>query len=323
MKFLKKFFIPHKENNFKPHLFRKTSLVSLFLIVIFVFSFTVFSRVVIDKTGMTALVLPKVLVDYANKDRQENNFQNLTINPLLEKAAKLKAQDMVNKGYFAHKSPDGHSPWYWLDQVGYDFSYAGENLAVNFNDSVDVNNAWMNSPGHKANILNGNFTEIGIATVDGMYEGRMTTFVVQFFGRPAKNQKQILKTEIVTNKVKEISLTDKKDIVTTASSSVLGASGENELYVAVQNKESENVSTTSSKSYSNFFEKILLSPTKTLSFIYIFIGIIILLGLIGLIFSEIREHHLFGVVIGVILLLLIIILSYIYKAILIEPVFVI
>jgi hypothetical protein len=105
----------------------------------------------------------------------------------------MKANDMATKGYFAHTSPEGLSPWYWFKQAGYDFVYAGENLAVNFSDSAEVDKAWMNSPGHRDNILNTKYTEVGIATANGMYQGRPTTFVVQEFGRPmTEEQKSVL-----------------------------------------------------------------------------------------------------------------------------------
>jgi hypothetical protein len=103
---------------------------------------------------------------------------------LLEAAARAKAEDMAAKSYFAHTSPEGRTPWYWLDLVGYKYAYAGENLAVDFDDSTDVTNAWMNSPGHRANIMSERYTEIGIATARGSFEGHPTVFVVQFFGRP-------------------------------------------------------------------------------------------------------------------------------------------
>ena len=73
-----------------------------------------------------------------------------------------------------------------MEKADYDFVYAGENLAINFEDSSEVSSAWMNSPKHKENILNGNFTEIGIATEKGFYNGKETIFVVQMFGSPKK-----------------------------------------------------------------------------------------------------------------------------------------
>jgi hypothetical protein len=98
----------------------------------------------------------------------------------------MKANDMAAKSYFAHTSPEGIDPWYWFNQAGYKFSYAGENLAIDFSDSDAVNSAWMNSPTHRANLLDQHYTEIGIATAQGLYQGHVTTFVVEEFGKPTE-----------------------------------------------------------------------------------------------------------------------------------------
>lgn len=132
-----------------------------------------------------AAVLPSVLVDLANEDRVRNGVGELTENPLLKKAAEEKAKDMALRGYFSHTSPDGKDPWYWFDRVGYTYHAAGENLAVHFTDSLAINSAWMASPSHRANIVNGEFTEIGIGVAIGEFEGEETIFVVQMFGRPS------------------------------------------------------------------------------------------------------------------------------------------
>jgi hypothetical protein len=92
---------------------------------------------------------------------------------------------MATKGYFAHTSPEGVTPWYWFAKAGYKFIYAGENLAVNYNQSQTVETAWLNSPTHRANIMNENFTEMGVATAVGEYNGAPATFVVELFGMPA------------------------------------------------------------------------------------------------------------------------------------------
>jgi Cysteine-rich secretory protein family len=143
--------------------------------------------VVLIRSQQYAAVVSAALVDMANGSRVENGVGGLTLNPVLQKVAQLKANDMAAKGYFAHVAPDGTDPWHWFSEAGYAFSYAGENLALDFSDSRDVSNAWMNSPTHRANILDKNFTEVGIATAQGMYQGRPTTFVVQAFGAPAKS----------------------------------------------------------------------------------------------------------------------------------------
>lgn len=137
------------------------------------------------RSGSLASVVSAVLVELTNDDRGASELGGLTISPVLAAAAQAKADDMAMKGYFAHISPDGKDSWYWFKQEGYAFTYAGENLAVDFSDSIDVERAWMNSPTHRDNILNGNFKEIGIATAQGTYKGRPTTFVVQMFGTPS------------------------------------------------------------------------------------------------------------------------------------------
>jgi uncharacterized protein YkwD len=135
-------------------------------------------------TNQFASVVSSVLVDLANTDRAAYNLGGLTVNPTLTKAAQAKADDMAAKGYFAHNSPDGVDSWHWFKQAGYDFQHAGENLAVDFSDSADVERAWMNSPTHRDNILNNKYTEVGIATASGFYQGKPTVFVVQMFGSP-------------------------------------------------------------------------------------------------------------------------------------------
>lgn len=129
-------------------------------------------------------IYASVLVNLTNKDRVAANVGELTVNPVLELAAQMKANDMAEKGYFAHNTPDGKTPWYWIALAGYQYKHAGENLAVNFENSEDVQTAWMNSRGHFLNIVNPKFTEIGIATSTGIYKGRTAIFVVQMFGTP-------------------------------------------------------------------------------------------------------------------------------------------
>ena len=138
------------------------------------------------RSSEVAAVVSAILVDLANGDRVEGGLDELAINPILVAVAQAKANDMAMSGYFAHVSPKGTDPWHWFQEEGYEYEHAGENLAIDFSDSSDVERAWMNSPTHRNNILSGNFTEIGIATAQGMYQGRETTFVVQAFGAPSR-----------------------------------------------------------------------------------------------------------------------------------------
>jgi hypothetical protein len=184
-KHLKNYFIPHEKNDHKPHFLRKDSLA--FIIAVFVVlegAFILGSLTLFKDSNFLAAVLPSTLITLTNENRAAYKVKELKENPTLVSAAQLKAQDMAAKSYFSHTSPEGLTPWHWLDKAGYSYLYAGENLAVNFDDSKDVSDAWMKSPAHKDNIVNNHYTEIGIATSRGIYKGREVTFVVEFFGQP-------------------------------------------------------------------------------------------------------------------------------------------
>ena len=135
---------------------------------------------------LVTAVLPAVVVELTNDERADLAKAPLSRSATLDAAAKMKAQHMAKQGYFAHYAPDGTSPWYWFDQAGYVYAHAGENLAIHFTDSSEVVEAWMDSPKHRENIVNGVYTEIGVGTAKGKFEGFDTVYVVQLFGTPAQ-----------------------------------------------------------------------------------------------------------------------------------------
>ena len=183
---LKKYLIPHEENDFKPHLLRPKAIAFLCAVMVVAeIAVLVTPSYLAVRSRLFGVIVANALVDGTNENRVTNALPALSFNPLLQAAAQEKANDMAKNNYFAHTSPTGITPWHWFENVGYDFSYAGENLAVNFSDSQDVTNAWMNSPEHRANILNANYTNIGIAMATGTYEGQPATYVVELFGAPA------------------------------------------------------------------------------------------------------------------------------------------
>jgi len=92
---------------------------------------------------------------------------------------------MAEHEYFSHYSPEGVSPWCWFDEAGYVYAHAGENLAIHFTDSTEVVEAWMDSPTHRENIVDPKYTEIGVGTARGEFDGYDTVYVVQLFGAPA------------------------------------------------------------------------------------------------------------------------------------------
>ena len=179
-------FIPSVHNDHKPQFLRlKITATLLGIVIVTEGMYLAHTYLILPHSDFFAAIFASALVDETNQNRVSGDLGDLTPNTLLVKAAQLKADDMAAKGYFAHNTPDGKTPWYWFDQAGYDYAAAGENLAVNFTDSSDVTHAWMASPSHRANIMNGNYTEIGIATARGLYKGKDAIFVVEEFGRPA------------------------------------------------------------------------------------------------------------------------------------------
>jgi hypothetical protein len=184
--FFKEYFIPRESNGYRPHFLRpRTAIILLAWIFAAEFFVLLQAFVIFPRSKILGLIFPATIADFTNSDRIADGLAPLAVNPILQEAAQEKANDMAKNNYFAHTSPAGLSPWYWFVKAGYDFSSAGENLAVNFSDSKDVMDAWMNSPGHRANILNANYTEIGVAAAEGTYNGIPTVFVVQEFGSPA------------------------------------------------------------------------------------------------------------------------------------------
>jgi Cysteine-rich secretory protein family len=162
----------------------ETGATIILIVAFLVFAFVVLQTLYIRAGNNISAIYSSSILLLANEDREAENVPQFTQNPLLEEAAQRKADDMVKNGYFAHVSPDGKTPWYWFKDVGYEYNYAGENLAVNFTDSEKVHKAWMNSLYHRGNILDTRFTEIGIATAEGRFNGKNTVFVVQMFGNP-------------------------------------------------------------------------------------------------------------------------------------------
>lgn len=183
---LKDYFVPHKGNDYKPHSLQKAAVLGMTLLVLLSFALTNLQSVVwISSDWLVSTILPAVIVDLTNEERSDGALGTLRRSSVLDQAAAMKARDMATKEYFAHNSPEGITPWYWFGQANYNFVHAGENLAIHFTDSGDVVEAWMDSPTHRANIMNGNYTEIGVGTAEGEYEGFKTVYVVQLFGTPA------------------------------------------------------------------------------------------------------------------------------------------
>jgi hypothetical protein len=322
MKFLKHLLIPHKGNDHKPHLLRNEAVVVVVAFVLLAeILYLAAPMVVFRYTNFFAEVLPNVLVDATNKNRSENKVPALTANELLQKAAQLKANDMATKGYFAHTSPEGVTPWHWLDVAGYTYKYAGENLAVNFYDSQDVENAWMNSPTHRANLLNDRFTEIGIATARGLYQGREAVFVAQFFGRPAIAVVPSTPTAPVAVAEKPASLEQTTKEISKVLAANISAPVElivnaPETFATAKNvKFDESIPTvlpnidgqidTRTPQYSTSFQSFASKPRTVTNYFYVVLFTIILAAIALKLFVKMDPEHHGLIVNGVMMLILI------------------
>ncbi|MDD5527999.1 MAG: CAP domain-containing protein [Patescibacteria group bacterium] len=201
---LKDFFIPHKGNNYHPHslhpkriVFHLAGAVAVKIIAVsFVLFFPLGAWLAPD---MAAQESEKIIV-LTNDLRKAVNLAPLAENTKLDQAAYSKVQDMFLDQYFAHTSPTGKDLATWLNQVGYSYSMAGENLALGYSQADAVVSAWKASPAHYANISDANFEEIGVAMNDGRLNGGDTALIAQYFGRPAQSISATAKPTI--NKIK-------------------------------------------------------------------------------------------------------------------------
>jgi hypothetical protein len=172
------------------------------------------------------------LLDKTNLERQKNSLHTLNYSQVLSNAARIKAEDMFNDDYWSHIAPDGASPWDFILGQGYKYSYAGENLAKDFNSSNSVVKAWMDSPTHRDNMLNSNYTEVGFAVVNGTLSGKETTLVVQMFGKPIK-QSVVEKPETIEQV--EIAQVDLAEVSTQEEIDLLSKSDSEDLIVLDSN----------------------------------------------------------------------------------------
>jgi len=185
-------FIPHHSNNQKPKLLHPSTLI----IIAFLLSFLQIFLHFLPKAGVRVLgYAANISVDevlrLTNQKRQEAGLPPLKIDPVLNQAAKNKGEDMLNKDYWAHVSPDGVEPWKFFLDAGYKYRYAGENLARDFSNAASAVDAWMASPSHRENMLSPKYEEIGIAVVEGDLAGVDTTLIVQFFGTKMAGTSQV------------------------------------------------------------------------------------------------------------------------------------
>ena len=194
-------FLPHPHNNHKAKIIWPRSVMVLMGLYIM-------GRSIIDITvgllpgvlGYASQIDPAKVVELTNNQRLNTGLEILRQNPELDQAAAAKAADMFADNYWAHVSPSGTEPWYFVTNSGYKYQHAGENLARDFSNPKDIVSAWMASPTHRKNLLDGRYRDIGVAVMDGYINGVETTIVVQMFGTPQTSVARIASADVVNPK---------------------------------------------------------------------------------------------------------------------------
>ena len=274
--------------------FRNFTLLSFLFVSTFLFGIAFGSKYFFGQTVLGANIASNILVDLTNNDRLSNNLSPLHINDKLNLAAKLKNQDMVENNYFAHNSPRGLSPWHFLQLADYNFLYAGENLAINFTEAHEVENAWMNSPLHRANLLNPEFQEIGINVVEVNNKNQNKIQIVQMFGTPAVD---ILEA----NQVLEEPVKAHKNIKV----KIINQDKENSF---VKNESTSTVpivpTIAGTQTYSTLGERLFFESPKYVQIIFYLVMATLALGLFFLTLTEFKKHHYRHILYSVIILII-------------------
>ncbi len=178
-------FIPHKGNGYHPHVLKHHVLLGYSAIIVLLKVLVIAVAVVYPHIDLFAgAITPENIVNLTNQARVAVGLPALHVNAKLASSAQAKAEDMLQNQYFAHTSPSGVSPWYWIGRSGYSYIKSGENLAVHFAQAEDVEAGWIASPGHKKQIMDPDFVDVGVGVVQGTFEDVPTYFVAEHFGEP-------------------------------------------------------------------------------------------------------------------------------------------
>jgi len=189
MKLFIHFFFPTQKNKHKAWLLQTKVLVPLTLALVVLNGLASFTYLTHEKVkGSTTDLTPSQVIALTNLERSKANVQLVKPNSLLSTAAQKKADSMIAAGVFEHyyeNEGDIVNPWQFILESGYDYFHAGENLGKDFTQSTTLVQAWMDSPTHRENLLNPDYTEIGVAVVQGPYlDKEETTLIVQLFATP-------------------------------------------------------------------------------------------------------------------------------------------
>jgi hypothetical protein len=186
------YIIPTEKNNFRAKLISKPFLFA-FMLVTVIFNFGVGLKIpAVAQTSDKGINI-NTLLNAHNKERQNLGVSELELNSLLSTSAQQKAETMLSLNCWDHYCPKEKSPWEYFKETGYEYVFAGENLAEGFYDIDNLMKAWMNSSSHRENLLKSEYLEVGFGIAYGNYQGNDNNIIiVAHFGA----QKQMVKTEL-------------------------------------------------------------------------------------------------------------------------------
>jgi len=297
------YIIPSESNGYKSKFLQSNTLLYCVVFLLILRIGTILISINIPQNIFFANITGFSLENFANQTRQSLGLTPLTVNEKLNQAAKLKAENMVQNNYFDHTSPTGITPWFWFRQVGYSYKYAGENLAIGFFESEDVYKAWLNSPSHRANIVNPNYTEIGTAVLT-RFDGNNTIVVVQVFGAQLPVKQVTIKTTEETivppaTKINSITKTTGQSSIVN-SGEVLSQTTISPSFTELKEKSGNN------NLFSRLINSILYNYNEWIQNIIYGVSSVVIGVLLILIFSssnfEFKKQFIFRVVLVVILL---------------------
>jgi uncharacterized protein YkwD len=167
-------------------------LISIVTFVVFLFQANSFY---IEQKNQDIFTLQQ-LHSVINRERVKRDLSTLAVNDSLNNAAQKKAEDMATKSYFSHISPIDGKQWKsFIQESGYEYKEAGENLANGYDNVEEMTTAWLDSPSHRENLLNPSVDETGFGIKYGLLDGYPTVFVVQMFGQQQTEQVNIIRVQ--------------------------------------------------------------------------------------------------------------------------------
>lgn len=193
---IKELFLPTERNNQIPIILSRPAFWFYWVLGGILF----FSLLIFRLSPFAAIIdnylvfKPSEVIFHINNSRAAAGLPRLAENQKLVLAAEKKASDILTRQYFAHKTPDGQEPWAFVNEAGYQYTAAGENLAIDFTSAKEAHEALMESPSHRANIMNPRYEEVGVSVQAGRFNNNQGIIVVQFFGTPI-NSSSILASD--------------------------------------------------------------------------------------------------------------------------------